>query len=460
MNKRENIYSLKGFSKVFKFTLIQTFKNKGYIVSFVLFVVIMTIMGPLQYFMSKNSEDTANKVLNTDFKESSIEKVYVYNETPFAMELSDFETYKEEDADFELQTTDKGIKIDNVEIIDKNENSFESRDEWLGKKDMIIYIHMDEESVEASGVRSDDSDVDSGDMVDITNFVLDYYDKVRLASTSADSQDIIKISTGVDADGVISEADYYAEQNKTISGNKYFTYIMGFSVIVMMIVSLSNSFIIASVTEEKQSKLVESLLVSVRPMALLMGKIFGMMSYVLSILICGFIGSRISDFVLKDVMKVSEKMYSGSGLNFSLFKDFGPGGLIILLVALVLGYLTFAILGGIMGSACVKTEDIQNATGSVLTIVMAGYMGAMFLGMMDHNILNVVISLVPPFSYFSAPIMFVTGRISLGVLLGTFALQIVFVILLMRLCAKTYRNLILSDSSTPKFMTIIKSARV
>ena len=53
-NEKENIYSLKGFDKVFKFTLAQTFKNKAYIVSLVMFILVMSLMGPIQYFSSKS----------------------------------------------------------------------------------------------------------------------------------------------------------------------------------------------------------------------------------------------------------------------------------------------------------------------------------------------------------------------------------------------------------------------
>ena len=131
----------------------------------------------------------------------------------------------------------------------------------------------------------------------------------------------------------------------------------------------------------------------------------------------------------------------------------------IVVVTIIFGVLSFSVLGGIFGSACSKPEDTQNATGTVMMIVMLGYMGAIFVGMSDKPILNTVLALVPPFSYFSAPIMYVSGRIGLGVLLGTFAIQIVILILLVLLCAKVYRTLILSDSSTPKISQIIKTLK-
>ena len=74
---RENIYNMKGFTKVFKFTLVQTFKNPAYRLSFILFVVIMTIMGPLQYFMSRNSMETARDSFDVNFDDTKLKNIYV-----------------------------------------------------------------------------------------------------------------------------------------------------------------------------------------------------------------------------------------------------------------------------------------------------------------------------------------------------------------------------------------------
>ena len=465
---RENIYNMKGFTKVFKFTLVQTFKNSAYRLSFFLFVIIMTIMGPLQYIMSRNSMETARDSFEADFDDTKLKNVYVINNTSVDF---DFEyvvgAVEEENSNlegYEIASKyipvidDEGMKVGNVHFI-MTDKSYDELKNELGKDEAVTLIKKIDEGYEISGIISDDSEVETGEIDDAAGYIRTYFEQARLKDVNISESDIKKITSGLDTDGVITESDYLAEQNKTITGDKYFTYILGFSVIVMMIISLPNSFIIASVTEEKQSKLVESLLVSVRPMALLMGKICGMMGYVLSILACGFIGSKLLDFIMNNIMKVEPSQYSGAGFDFSLFKSFGPSGIVILLVALILGYLTFAVIGGIMGSSCSKVEDTQNATGTVMMIVMLGYMGAIFVGIADKPMLNTVLAFIPPFSYFSAPIMYVTGRIGLGVLLGTFLIQIIILILLVLLCAKVYRTLILSDSSTPKIMQILKTAR-
>ena len=436
MESSENIYSLKGLSKVFKFTLVQTFKNKAYIISFVLFVVIMTFMGPLQYVMGKTSEDTAKKIFVTDLKDVSVKNVYIVNKTLVELKINDY----------------SGIHF---EVSDKTYDELALN---LGKKDAIIVIKREINGFDVSGVIADDSDIPANEINDVTEYVRNSFELTRNKTLNVSDKEVKKISSGVNIGEIISESDYVAEKMKTVSGSKYFTYVLAFSVIIMMVVSLSNSFIIASVTEEKQSKLAESILTSVRPMALLMGKILGMMSYVILILLTGFVGSRISDFVMDRIMNIDRQSYSATGFDFTLFNDFGVRGVIILFFSMIIGYLTFGVLGGIFGSACVKTEDIQSATGSVMTMVMIGYAGAIFAAVADMHMVSVVLSVLPPFSYFTAPIMYLTGRIGILQLILSISIQMIIVFFLVFISARTYKVMLLSDTSTPKLRSILSFA--
>ena len=49
-----------GFGHVFRFTLVQTLKNKGFLASAILMILVMSLMKPFSYLMTKSSEKTAN----------------------------------------------------------------------------------------------------------------------------------------------------------------------------------------------------------------------------------------------------------------------------------------------------------------------------------------------------------------------------------------------------------------
>ena len=114
-------------------------------------------------------------------------------------------------------------------------------------------------------------------------------------------------------------------------------------------------------------------------------------------------------------------------------------------------------VAAVMASACSKTEDQQNATTLVTMITMIGYIGCIYTGF--KNSMSLPGALIPPFSFFMAPVAYIGGRVSIWVLLGSFAIQIVILIGLMMLGAKTYRNLLLSDSSKPKLASVLAAAK-
>ncbi|SEQ25024.1 ABC-type Na+ efflux pump, permease component [Lachnospiraceae bacterium NE2001] len=462
MNKRENIYSLQGFGKVFRFTVSQTFKNKGYLASFVIFVLVMTLMGPIQYLGQHAGQSAAEDSIVFDPSSVEMDKLYVYNEIGTEISIEDLSDLYMTDDQAKEAEDGLGITSDDIELYHAHDAELHDEDmimDSLGKKDAAVFINVDDTGYTVSGIISKDSEVAVEDIDSITETVKDVFEKKRLENSNVSSEDVQMIFSGVSTSSVVEESDYVAEANRTVSQMNYMFYMLGFAMIIFIVISMSNSYIITSVTEEKQSKLVESLLVSVRPMALLMGKICGMMSYVVMLLVCGVIGSNISNAVMKNVFSISESEFNNKGFNFSIFKDFGVFGAVCLLLSIVLGFLAFGTVSGLFGSTCNKTEDIQDATGNVMMITMFSYFIAIGIGAADMDILNVIASLVPPLSFFTAPVAYVTGRIGIAVLIVSYIIQILLIIGIMMLSAKSYRNLLLSDSTTPKLRTIFKSAK-
>ena len=464
MNKRENIYSLEGFGKVFRFTMRQTFKNKGYLVSFVMFVLMMTLMGPIQYLSQRAGQGAAEDSMSFNPAVVEVDNIYIYNETAVPIDKSSLEElYKTDDAEKQDDAeSGKGITEDKVQICELLEgiNTDEATMmEQLTDKDMLIFISMDQKGFYVNGVVSQDTKVNTEDLDNVTEFVKNVFDEKRLESSDVSAEDAQMIFSGVNTHGVVSESDYKSEASQTVTRERFMFYMLGYSMIIFIVVSMSTSYIITSVTEEKQSKLVESLLVSVRPMALLLGKVCGMMSYVVILLTCGVIGSNISNIVMKNVFNITEAEFSNKGFNFSIFKDFGVFGGVALALSIILAFLAFGMISGLFGSTCNKTEDIQNATGNVMTFSMVSYFVAIGIGCMDNDIANMIGTLIPPFSFFTAPVAYVTGRIGIVVLLAAYAIQIVLIVLIVRLSAKSYRNLLLSDSTTQKLSAIFKSAK-
>ena len=94
-----------------------------------------------------------------------------------------------------------------------------------------------------------------------------------------------------------------------------------------------------------------------------------------------------------------------------------------------------------------------------MMISMVGYIASIWVATVDKPDINQIISLIPPFSYYTLPVMYAAGRIDIKVVILSYLIQAVVLVLLCIISAKTYRKLLLNGSSTPKFGDIFRSAR-
>lgn len=231
-----------------------------------------------------------------------------------------------------------------------------------------------------------------------------------------------------------------------------------YSILVLILCVLSTSFILQSIVEEKNSKLVELLLVSVAPLSLILGKILAVMTYIfLTIaLLCG--GMGLSYFVTGMFMDVSGTLNLFGSFNFSALQ-LSPMVILIVLVSLLLGYLTFSLMGGIAGSSCSSMEDVQTANMSVVLLVLAAYMFATVAASAESQSLCVASALIPLVSVFCAPTQYVLGNIGLGLLLLSWALQIGLIALLAVFSARVYKALILHKGARVRLKQLLSIAR-
>lgn len=220
---------------------------------------------------------------------------------------------------------------------------------------------------------------------------------------------------------------------------------MAYSIIMILLASLSGTYIIRSVVEEKASRLAEVLLVDVRPMALLTGKILAVMTYIFGLFVSMAAAFCISWAVTGNFLDLSVigEWLRSAGITAQSFR-ISPATALILLVSLVLGYLIFAFLSGLFGSGCAQMEDVEPANVSVVLVVMAGYFLATFTApFSDRAALTAAVSLFPVSGIFCAPVRYITGDIGMGLLLVSWALQALTAISLARLCAGLYEGLML-----------------
>lgn len=147
-------------------------------------------------------------------------------------------------------------------------------------------------------------------------------------------------------------------------------------------------FVMRGVIEEKQSRIVEVVISSIKPFQLMMGKLLGI----------GLVGlTQYTIWVLCAVLlsKFGVSMFASQGMTFPAI----PGiWLIYFIIYFVLGYFLFATLYAMVGAMVSSEEDAQQAQTPVTLIIV---LPMLLIGMVMTNpdsTLSIALSLIPFFS--------------------------------------------------------------
>ncbi len=442
-----NIYRMDGIGKVFGFTLRQTFKNKGYLFSYILMIAMMTFMGPIS-MISASASEKAVESADSMKSDNNVSSVYILNNTDVVFTEND------------LELDGTGFEKANISFIDNASGMPQISDE-----EIAVYIETENDekgSVKYTlkSVISEDSQIAVLLLDDFTDYIFNRFEDKRISRNMTEEQ-IALTSGSVSAGKVFTKKDYFESLEAKVPSSQMTIYSTVYSIIIMILVSLTVSYVITSVMEEKTSKLVENLLVSVRPLALIMGKIFAMMLYVISMLVFGGIGASVSTGIisLTSLSRSQAVSEMGQHMDFTVLFGFSVWKLLILLLSVLVTYLMFSILAGLLGSACTKVEDVGSTVMIINFLSIAGYISGMVVPALDIKPLGYILSIIPFFSSYIGPIYFVCGRIPFYIYLIGLVLQILFIAWLFTLTAKVYRKLIVNDSRKLKISEILKLAK-
>jgi len=239
-----------------------------------------------------------------------------------------------------------------------------------------------------------------------------------------------------------------------------FTVTYVYSILVLVLVMLSSSYIIRSVLEEKASRLVEMLMVSVKPLALIIGKILASMCLVVIQLVLmaagGFAAIRLVGYFggntdMAQMVAATGALNILEGLDaFTVFAAF---------VSIMLGFMTFALIGGLSASCCDSMDDMNTASTATVFSALAGYLAATAASGLGSTGAT-VFSLVPFVSVFVAPVKYLEGYIGIGVLVAAWALQLGVIVLLAVLCRRTYAALIMHTGGRIKLKGLMRMAGI
>lgn len=401
---------LSGTGQVYRFTLSQLLKSRANRVTLIIMVLLAAVSMPLTALLGGETPETSDT--------AGLTSVRVDNRTDLILDFSGDAYW--EDTDFSADA---------------------------GEPDAVVTVTGDETGYQVAVVGSESAH--AGELSQLAETARQAVRDACLQAAGLSSRQLeaLTASTGEED----SHEDGFWVQ-------------YGYSILAMILCLMSASYVIRAVVEEKDSRLVELLLVSVKPMALLAGKILAVMAFTFGWLLAMLAGFGVSCGLTAGLMGsgVLQKQLSGllaavPRVQEDLWQ--AAGVLLVLLVSLGLGYLTMSLIGGVAGACCSGMEDAGEATGPVMLLTMAGYLASCVVGAVPSGPVAVFSTLCPIVSIFCAPVQFAGGNVSFWLVLASWAIQAAVIWGLLTLASRVYAGLIVHRGSRVKLRELMSMAK-
>ncbi|HPW55986.1 MAG: ABC transporter permease [Thermoanaerobaculaceae bacterium] len=223
------------------------------------------------------------------------------------------------------------------------------------------------------------------------------------------------------------------------------SYILTFTVYMTLI--FYGYYVMRSVIEEKSSRIVEIIVANLRPMELMVGKIFGV----------GAVG--LTQYLIWVIVAINlgvTGLVAGAAMSAPLVD---PKLMIFFVIFFVMGYFQYAALYAAVGAAF-NTEEEAQQTQSLMSLILVPSMLLMFPVMASPDAkFAVIVSLIPVFS----PVLFFT-RMTVQMPPGwqialCLALMLVSIFVIARFAAAVYRVGILMYGKKPTLGDIWRWSR-
>lgn len=401
---------LSGTGQVYRFTLSQLLKSRANRVTLIIMVLLAAVSMPLTALLGGETPETSDT--------AGLASVRVDNRTDLVLDFSG-----------DAYWADTNFSAD------------------AGEPDAVVTITGDETGYQVAVNGSETAD--AGELSQLAETARQAVRNACLQAAGLSSRQLeaLTASTGEED----SHEDGFWVQ-------------YGYSILAMILCLMSASYVIRAVVEEKDSRLVELLLVSVKPMALLAGKILAVMAFTFGWLLAMLAGFGVSCGLTAGLMGpgVLQKQLSGllaavPQVQEDLWQ--AAGVLLVLLVSLGLGYLTMSIIGGVAGACCSGMEEAGEAAGPVMLLTMAGYLASCVVGAVPSGPVAVFFTLCPVVSIFCAPVQFAGGNVSIWLVLLSWVIQAAVIWGLLTLASRVYAGLIVHRGSRVKLRELMSMAK-
>lgn len=432
--------ALKNWKLVYSFTCKQYMSTTRFkvITAAIGLVLVAALMIPIILINKPEKEVPDDEVLK---------KIYVLNKTDASMEKLAQQFKQAEDlADVEV-----------VLVTDKSDDEFVAFIAKETEQGAGIIFQKEDDRYILRGVVPDNSNLDSDVLEDREDSLKNAFYAVLLLDAKVELAQLAMIQMPVTASSIKVGED----TNIAIFLIKFLAPLV-FGMFMYFIVLLYGQSVCKEVSVEKTSKLMETLLTSIHPYALITGKVLAIFSTAMlqCLIWVGCIVAAIAGgSIVSDKLYPNEANVVATAVKF-LRDEIGKTALSIpsLIMALVVffaGSLLFLALAGVAGSIISKPEDTANAQAVFVWPILISWLVPYFATMAENETVMKICRIVPFTAPFCVPAELMTGVVNWGIGILSTVLVLAMSAVIIWITAKIYRGMVLYTGQKVTFKSVI-----
>jgi ABC-type Na+ efflux pump permease subunit len=225
---------------------------------------------------------------------------------------------------------------------------------------------------------------------------------------------------------------------------------MAFSFMLYFMLLLYGQTISKSVSTEKTSKLIETLLTSVHPYALITGKVLAVTSMALLQFVIWIAAGIAGLYGGNAVAGAIYPEYENTVITIINFMKDNIGetamtapAVILAVIIFCLGFLFYSVISALAGCFVSKPEDVANTQAISQFPVIISWLVSYFAPLMGKEGIVAVARFIPFTSPFTVPVDLITGSIGIVQGLISMVILLVFCLLVVMLGGRIYKGLVL-----------------
>lgn len=421
--KSRNEHMFSGWRQVFAFTFKESIKIKSFKTVTILLGILLLAVGILSNVLPAAFADPEES------DGCPAETVYVYNETEIP---ADFSAMAKTDSYYEnvtFQTSEKEKDALLAELSDPE------------GKDVLLSIAKADEGYALSLTLPQETWLDADECSPLLNDAIVYFQTCSL-SASGISEAAAQIAS-MD----IGSTSYFEGEDDNSFGQMMLEMMvpMVFTLVLYIMIIFYGQSVAKSVISEKASKLMEFLLVTIKPYGLIAGKVLA--TFCVALLqfglwvVCGVGGYLLGHVIASNLFP----NYSNILLTILKFMSdngvfaFTPAAILLSIVGIALAFLFYCSLAGAVSSSITSTENLSSGMSMFTLPVIISFLATYMASTYDNQLLITALRYIPFTAAFTVPSQILIGSIPIGE--GILALLVLALctFLMMLLTGKLYK---------------------